>query len=134
MKNFKIIFVSTFILANTLSFSNLSYSQNHTPEAIYNWCSGVLSRSSGLIKQNMGKFSGGARSTMNQLYSHLSNNGMILMQKAAVSGKQSAKNAADSINNGIRYANQHVGNNVLIITTKGSKANKTIMNCLSLNK
>ena len=115
-------------------FTTNSYSKGDmtSPTAIKFWCSGILLRTVGLIKQNINKFSGDARSTLIQMQNHLDKNGMILMQKATM-GKITAKDAAARVNDGKNWANKNIGNNILITLNKGSKPNKIILNCLSLN-
>ena len=129
--NFKkiIMFLNLILFLSTTN----SYAKDVTsPAALDWWCSAILIRTVGLIKQNVNKFSGDARSSLISVSNHLDNNGMLLMQKAAM-GKITAKDAAERSNAGMDWANQNIGNNVLLVLKKGSKPNKIILSCLSRN-
>jgi len=111
-------------LISALSYSSLTHSQTD-PANLDLFCSGALLRTSGLISQNINRFSGDARSQLTQLSSHLENNGNILMMRGIQGGAK-----ADSVNYGGNWANTKVSNNVLIILQKGSEQNKLVMDCL----
>ena len=112
------------IMIQLISFSSVSYAQND-PANLDLFCSGVLLRTSGLIGQNINKYSGDARSQLTQVSTHLENNGNLLMMRGMQGGGK-----ADSANNGGSWANNKVGSNVLVILQKGSEQNSIVMDCL----
>ena len=112
------------IMIPIISFSSASYSQTD-PANLDLFCSGILLRASGLISQNINKFSGDARSQLTQVSGHLENNGNILMMRGMQGGAK-----AESANNGGSWANNKIGNNVLTILQKGSEQNTAVMDCL----
>lgn len=118
-----------FILLTTNSYAKVDITSR---VAVEWWCSGILFRTVGIINNNINRFGGDARSTLTTLSKHLDNNGMVLMQKASL-GKMNAKNSAERVNAGKDWANDNVRNNILDILNKGSRTNKIIMSCLSLN-
>jgi hypothetical protein len=119
---FNINYLITILL---ISFSSLAHSQND-PANLDLFCSGVLLRTSGLISQNINRYSGDARAQLTQVSSHLENNGNLLMMRGMQRGGK-----ADSANNGGSWANNKVGSNVLVILQKGSEQNSIVMDCLT---
>ncbi len=107
-----------------LCLSNITQSQTD-PANLDLFCSGVLLRTSGLISQNINRYSGDARSQLTQVSSHLENNGNLLMMRGMQRGGK-----AESANTGGGWANNKVGNNVLVILQKGTEQNTTVMDCL----
>jgi len=93
-----------------------------------NFCAGVVSRTVGLIDQNIGRFGGEARASLTQLRNHLDNNGQLLLTRGMLGG-----GSADAANQGISFANSRIGSNVLIIMDKSSEPNRIIMGCLRRN-
>jgi hypothetical protein len=116
------------LLAALLAMSSVAYAADPQPGDVDLFCSGMLLRSSGLINQNIGAYSGEARSSLMQISKHLENNGNVLMQKGMTRG-----GTADSLNLGSSFANKEIGSNVLAIIQKGSKQNQSIMGCLKRN-
>ena len=117
------------ILAVTLlAISCQSFAADPTPGDVDLFCSGMLLRASGLINQNIGAYSGEARSSLMQISKHLENNGNILMQKGMTKG-----GTAESLNLGTSFATKNIGNNVIAIIQKGSNPNQSIMGCLKRN-
>jgi len=93
-----------------------------------NFCAGVVSRTVGLIDQNMSRFGGEARATLTQLRNHLDNNGQQLLARGMLRG-----GSADAANQGVAFADSRIGSNVLIILDKQSEPNSIIMGCLRRN-
>ena len=92
------------------------------------FCSGMLTRTSGLINENIGFFSGDDRRSFEQVSQHLSNNGMLLLQKGVLNGGD-----LENSNVGMRFANEKIGNNLIALTQDGSDQKKAIMGCLKRN-
>lgn len=124
-RSLKMTTLSVLVAIPFLSLSTITHSQTNPADADI-FCSGVLIRSSGLIKENISRFSGEARSQLTQVSSHFDNNGNLLLMR----GLQKGGNAM-SANGGGAWANDKVGSNVLLILKKGSEQNSLIMNCLS---
>jgi len=99
-----------------------------TPADVDLFCSGMLTRASGLINENIGLFSGDDRSSFEQVSQHLSNNGMLLLQKGVLNGGD-----LENSNIGLRFANEKIGNNVIALSQDGSDQKKAIMGCLKRN-
>ncbi len=118
--------ISLNILVTTplLSLSTITHSQTD-PANLDLFCSGALFRSTGLIKENINRFTGDARSQMLQVANHMENNGNLLMLRGIQGGGK-----ADSTNSGMAWANTNVGSNVLVILEKGTKQNSVLMDCL----
>jgi hypothetical protein len=112
------------IMIPLISLSSVSYSQTD-PANLDLFCSGALFRSTGLIKENINRFTGDARSQMLQVANHMENNGNLLMLRGIQGGGK-----ADSTNSGMAWANTNVGSNVLVILEKGTKQNSVLMDCL----
>jgi hypothetical protein len=112
------------IIIPIISFSSAPYSQTD-PANLDLFCSGILLRTSGLISQNINKYSGDARSQLTQVSGHLENNGNLLLMRGMQGGGK-----ADSTNNGGSWANNKIGNNVLVILQKGTEQNSAVMDCL----
>jgi hypothetical protein len=93
------------------------------------FCSGMLARTSGLINENLGQFSGDDKKAFTQLSDHLSNNGMLLMQRGVVNGGD-----LENTNLGMRFANEKIGNNFRALVTDGSDQKKAVMGCLKRNQ
>lgn len=123
-KSLKMTTASVLVAIPFLSLSTITHSQTN-PADVDIFCSGVLIRSSGLIEENISRFSGEARSQLTQVSSHFDNNGNLLLMR----GLQKGGNAM-SANGGSAWANDKVGSNVLLILKKGSEQNSLIMNCL----
>jgi hypothetical protein len=120
----KISTLNILIAFPLLGISTITYSQTD-PANLDLFCSGALFRSTGLIKENINRFSGDAKSQMMQVANHMENNGNLLMLRGIQgSGK------ADSTNNGVAWANTNIGSNVLVILEKGTKQNSVLMDCL----
>lgn len=92
------------------------------------FCSGMLSRTSGIISENLGFFSGDDQKTLEQLSQHLSNNGLLLMQKGVLNGGD-----LDNSNIGMRFANEKIGGDFIAIIRDGSDQKNAIMGCLKRN-
>lgn len=101
---------------------------NQRPADIDLFCSGMLTRASGLINENIGSFSGDDRRSFEQVSNHLSNNGMLLLQKGVLDGGD-----LENSNVGMQFANEKIGNNVAALTQDGSDQKKAIMGCLRRN-
>ena len=93
------------------------------------FCSGMLSRASGLINENLNQFSGDDKKTLEQVSQHLSNNAMLLMQKGVVNGGD-----LENSNNGMRFANERIGNKFIAIVENGSEQKNAVMGCLKRNQ
>ncbi len=120
----KIFALNILVTVPLLSLSTITHSQTD-PANLDLFCSGVLLRTSGLISQNINRYSGDARSQLTQVSSHLENNGNLLMMRGMQGGGK-----AESANNGGSWANNKVGNNVLVILQKGTDQNSIVMDCL----
>lgn len=108
--------------------SSSGSSPQRSPADQDNFCAGVVSRTVGLIDQNLSRFGGEARATLTQLRNHLDNNGQLLLARGMMGG-----GSADAANQGISFANSRIGSNVLIIMDKTSEPNNIIMGCLRRN-
>ena len=89
----------------------------------------MLSRASGLINENLNQFSGEDKKTLEQLSQHLSNNGLLLMQKGVLNGGD-----LENSNTGMRFANEKIGNQFIAIVQDGSDQKNAIMGCLKRNQ
>lgn len=122
------VFAISLSLFSLLLISKPSFSQND-PANLDLFCSGVLLRTSGLINQNIARYSGDAKAQLTQVSAHLENNGNLLMMRGMQRGGK-----ADSANNGGSWASSKVGNNVLLILQKGTDQNSVVMDCLRRSK
>jgi len=93
------------------------------------FCSGMLTRTSGLINDNLGLFSDGDKRVLVQLSEHLSNNGMLLLQKGVVNGGD-----LENSNVGMRFANEKIGNDISALVRDGSDKKNALMGCLKRNQ
>ncbi len=93
------------------------------------FCGGMLTRTSGMINENLGQYADGDRRVLAQLSDHLSNNGMLLMQKGTVNGGD-----LENLNVGMRFANEKIGSNINALVQDGSDQKKAIMGCLRRNQ
>ena len=100
-----------------------------SPADVDLFCSGMLSRASGLINENLNQFSGEDKKTLEQLSQHLSNNGLLLMQKGVLNGGD-----LENSNTGMRFANEKIGNQFIAIVQDGSDQKNAIMGCLKRNQ
>ena len=93
------------------------------------FCSGMLTRTSGLINENLSLFSDADRRVFAQLSEHLSNNGMLLLQKGVLN-----EGDLENSNLGMRFANEKIGNDFRALIKDGSDQKKAIMGCLKRNQ
>ena len=95
------------------------------------YCSGLLLRTAGLIKENIGQFSGDAKSQLSQVVSHLDSNGTLLLDRATKTTgfTVSAKGIAAI---GVNYADKQIGNNVMVAIQSGTEQHTAILNCLKI--
>jgi hypothetical protein len=108
-----------------LSLTLQAYASDPKPADVDLFCSGMLSRASGLINENLGQYRADAQNQFKQVSQHLNNNGLLLMQRGMLNGGD-----GENLNLGMSFANRKIGSNIAALVQKGSDQNEAIMGCL----
>jgi hypothetical protein len=120
----KLIF--TFML---VALTSQVHASNPKPADVDLFCSGMLTRASGLINENLGQYRADAHDQFKQVSQHLNNNGLILMQRGMINGGD-----GENLNLGMSFASKKIGNNIAPLLQKGSEQNQAVMGCLRRNQ
>jgi hypothetical protein len=121
----KILIFALLILVSSASRADMNAAEMDL------YCSGMLLRTAGLIRDNISHFSGDAESQLSKVISHFDNNGAILLDRATkITGFTVSAKGIAAI--GMNYAEKQIGNNVMNAIRSGTEQHKALMSCLQL--